>query len=225
MSNGKTPAGWYDDGHGETRWWDGTNWTGGVKPTAGETTQQPTSAAAPPPPTPASTATPTHGRKHRPSWIAPVGVGIVAFIIGTGVGATGSSMEEEAPEDTVKSSAGLTASDLDERAEQLDEREGDLESKSAELDDREAAVTETETAIEANTIRGDGTYIVGDDIKPGTYRSVDNDGCYWERMKDLEGGFDSIIANDNVDGQGVVTIAPSDAGFASSDCNDWTLVE
>jgi hypothetical protein len=26
MSNVQVPAGWYDDGQGHQRWWDGTNW-------------------------------------------------------------------------------------------------------------------------------------------------------------------------------------------------------
>jgi hypothetical protein len=28
-----TPPGWYDDGHGSRRWWDGTAWTAHVQPT------------------------------------------------------------------------------------------------------------------------------------------------------------------------------------------------
>ena len=30
-----TPAGWYDDGHGATRWWDGSQWTEHTQPVAG----------------------------------------------------------------------------------------------------------------------------------------------------------------------------------------------
>lgn len=30
------PAGWYDDGHGQQRWWDGQNWTEHVQPPAAE---------------------------------------------------------------------------------------------------------------------------------------------------------------------------------------------
>lgn len=29
-----TPPGWYDDGHGAQRWWDGVRWTENVQPTA-----------------------------------------------------------------------------------------------------------------------------------------------------------------------------------------------
>ena len=31
-----TPAGWYDDGSGNTRWWDGSAWTDRVQPAAPE---------------------------------------------------------------------------------------------------------------------------------------------------------------------------------------------
>jgi len=30
----ETPAGWYDDGSGTTRWWDGQKWTEQVQPAA-----------------------------------------------------------------------------------------------------------------------------------------------------------------------------------------------
>ncbi|MER6144445.1 hypothetical protein ABT174_31115 [Streptomyces sparsogenes] len=75
-------------------------------------------------------------------------------------------------------------------------------------------------------IGGDGTFQVGSDIKPGTYRSTDNtDGmCYWERAKDSSGETDAIIANDNVMGHAYVTIKASDKIFKSNDCHDWEAV-
>lgn len=39
-----------------------------------------------------------------------------------------------------------------------------------ELDDREAAIEETELEIAEDTMPGDGVFLVGDDIEPGTYR-------------------------------------------------------
>ena len=38
---GNAQAGWYDDGSGQQRWWDGEKWTEGVQP-------PPAAAAAPP---------------------------------------------------------------------------------------------------------------------------------------------------------------------------------
>ncbi|MEU6280854.1 hypothetical protein [Streptomyces sp. NPDC047028] len=74
---------------------------------------------------------------------------------------------------------------------------------------------------------GDGNFVVGSDIKPGTYRTSGNtDGmCYWERAKDAEHKMDSILANDNVTGTSYVTIKASDKLFKSSGCSDWEAVD
>jgi hypothetical protein len=59
-----------------------------------------------------------------------------------------------------------------------------------------------------------GTYLVGDEIQPGLYRGVAGQGfggsCYWARLKDLSGGLESILANDNAEGQFYVQVADSD---------------
>jgi hypothetical protein len=58
-----------------------------------------------------------------------------------------------------------------------------------------------------------GTYLVGRDISPGTYKGEAGESCYWERLSCVNGRFDCIIANDNVEGQFYVEIAPSDFAF------------
>ena len=67
-----------------------------------------------------------------------------------------------------------------------------------------------------------GTHRVGLDIQPGLYIGLAGQGfwdsCYWERLKDLSGTLDSIIANDNVEGLFYVEILPSDKAF-STDCD------
>ncbi|NLE43446.1 MAG: hypothetical protein GX620_01890, partial [Chloroflexi bacterium] len=72
---------------------------------------------------------------------------------------------------------------------------------------------------------GDGTWRVGADIEPGTYRADSASGCYWERISDFGGGIDSIIANGNPRGPAVITIAPTDAGFVSQRCGSWVLAD
>ncbi|MEV5985739.1 hypothetical protein AB0L85_12025 [Streptomyces sp. NPDC052051] len=73
---------------------------------------------------------------------------------------------------------------------------------------------------------GDGSYQVGKDIKPGTYRTADNsDGCYWERAKNASGEFEAILANDNVTGTSYVTVKASDKLFKTNGCEDWQTVE
>lgn len=68
---------------------------------------------------------------------------------------------------------------------------------------------------------GQGTFIVGTDIAPGTYRGR-GDGCYWARLRSFTGGLNSIIANDNATGPTVVTINRRDKGFLSRRCGTWT---
>ncbi len=70
-----------------------------------------------------------------------------------------------------------------------------------------------------------GTFRVGRDISPGTWRSSPGTtGCYWERRSGFGGELDEIIANDFADGQLMVTISPSDVGFTSNRCGFWTKV-
>jgi hypothetical protein len=73
---------------------------------------------------------------------------------------------------------------------------------------------------------GAGTYAVGTDIVPGTYSSSGPDGsnfagCYWSRLKDTTGDFESIIANNIGKGQTVVTISASDGAFKTEGCATW----
>lgn len=57
----------------------------------------------------------------------------------------------------------------------------------------------------------DGTYVVGEDIQPGTYKTTGpaNGMCYWARLKDTSGSFSSIIANGAPQGPATVTISKS----------------
>jgi hypothetical protein len=80
----------------------------------------------------------------------------------------------------------------------------------------------------ADVIRGNGTYLVGTDIQPGLWRSAggaDGLSCYWERVSNLSGGIDALIASDLSSGQQVVQIAPSDAAFVTKHCQDWHNVK
>ena len=70
---------------------------------------------------------------------------------------------------------------------------------------------------------GDGTFRVGVDIAPGTYRAPDTSaGCYWERLSGFGGAIGDIISNGFTDGPEIVTMAPTDVGFSSDGCGFWT---
>jgi len=72
---------------------------------------------------------------------------------------------------------------------------------------------------------GQGTFIVGTDMAPGTYRSSKGDGCYWARLRGFGGTLSEIIANDfRNGGQAIVSIKAADKGFTSSRCGTWTKI-
>jgi len=63
----------------------------------------------------------------------------------------------------------------------------------------------------------EGTSLVGTDIEPGIYVGLAGESffesCYWERLSDLSGDFDAIIANDIAEGQFFVEISTDDFAF------------
>jgi hypothetical protein len=74
----------------------------------------------------------------------------------------------------------------------------------------------------ATSFAGDGTFRVGVDIQPGTYRSEGGAACYWERLKGLSGSIDDMIDN-GVAGPKPVQIMPSDFAFKTQACGSWSL--
>ncbi|MEU9957532.1 hypothetical protein [Streptomyces sp. NPDC050982] len=100
---------------------------------------------------------------------------------------------------------------------------GDKLFKSSGCKDWEA-VDAKATGTPAALVKGDGgMHRVGVDIAPGTYRSTGNtdDLCYWERTKDASHSMETILANNNVSGTAVVTVATGDAYFKTTGCKDW----
>ncbi len=82
----------------------------------------------------------------------------------------------------------------------------------------------------ATTIAKDGTYVVGTDIAPGTYKTdgpvPDMNICIWYRLSDLTGDrMDSSIARGQEPGQAFVTIEPGDAAFYTNWCQPWQKID
>lgn len=86
---------------------------------------------------------------------------------------------------------------------------------------REEAVTGAEKTKAANTI-GDGTWTVGTDIEPGTYRAVEAVGssCYWGIYRSGSNGGD-IIENDIPGGGRPVVALSAGQDFNSTRCGKW----
>lgn len=72
------------------------------------------------------------------------------------------------------------------------------------------------STIAKRSFEGDGMYIVGEDIEPGTYKADASPGCYWARL--ASGDTSDIVDNDNVDGPAVITIAASDYAVQVARC-------
>ncbi|OBK19549.1 hypothetical protein A5636_18565 [Mycobacterium asiaticum] len=71
------------------------------------------------------------------------------------------------------------------------------------------------------TFPGDGTFKVGVDIAPGTYRSEGAHDCYWERLRGLSGTLSDTIANGAGSWPQLVQIMPSDLAFKTQHCPTW----
>lgn len=172
--------------------------------------------------------------------LAPLrnGAGL-ALLLAVGLTGCGGGSEREAQvgrltqeRDEARAKASQAVSDLrtaqDVRAQAVAEADGraedaeaaletereKLKEREAELKEREAAVASTERQAAANSFEGDGTYIVGEDVRPGTYKSSGGHGCYWARLDRDE----EIIDNNLSDGPAVLTIKSSDAQVRVSGC-------
>ena len=77
------------------------------------------------------------------------------------------------------------------------------------------------TATPATGIINPGTHRIREDVEHGLYRGEAGtdilDSCYWARLSDLSGSFDSIITSDNALGQFYVEVDASDAAL-ETDC-------
>ncbi|WP_179210858.1 hypothetical protein [Cellulomonas iranensis] len=86
---------------------------------------------------------------------------------------------------------------------------------------REAAVTTTEQQIADAQIH-DGTWTVGVDIAPGTYRTIEpvSGTCYWAIYKSGTNK-DDIVQNDIVNGGYPTVTIREGQDFESSRCGTW----
>src|SRR5690606_11028225 len=71
---------------------------------------------------------------------------------------------------------------------------------------------------------GDGTYVVGGHIRPGTYRASGGSRCYWERLSNFTGELRDIQATSYGRSNPTVTISSADAGFSTSNCGTWRRI-
>ncbi|MEU0335813.1 hypothetical protein [Streptomyces sp. NPDC006193] len=180
-------------------------------PPAGHESQGPFGPGAP--------AGPGQPAPSRRRWLKYGAVVLVSLFVGVGIGNSGSA------------ETGKGAAEAGPRPRVTVTEKADAAAPKAA-----PTVTETETVTAkprktrkpgpATGFPGEGEYLVGEDIKAGTYKTAGPDGgfgCYWERAKDASGEFGSIIANNNLDGPGRVTLNDGEY-FKTNRCQEWKKV-
>ncbi|WP_406725118.1 hypothetical protein WJ438_11265 [Streptomyces sp. GD-15H] len=156
----------------------------------------------------------------RKAWLTHGATAFVALMVGAGIGGDGDSGGTDAsaapaPAATVTETAAPEAA----------------EPKPAATVTEEVTVTPKPAKKPGpdTTIEGDGQYLVGEDMQAGTYKTAGPEknsiieNCYWARTKDASGEFGAIIANDNLQGQGRVTVNKGEY-FETNGCQKWAKV-
>lgn len=88
-----------------------------------------------------------------------------------------------------------------------------------------AAPKATHKAKKKSHTISDGTYLVGTDIKSGHWTTPGGGGsgilnsCYWSRSSDDSGELDSIIANNDFNGPGRITVHKGEVLELSGGCH------
>ncbi|MFF7290222.1 hypothetical protein [Streptomyces griseorubiginosus] len=129
--------------------------------------------------------------------------------MGVLIGVVGSGDAKDSPVATVTVTAAATGADV----------QAGAASSSTTVGPQHKAASKGE-------IPGDGTFLVGQDVQAGTYRSEGKNkySCYWARLSDTSGEGDAIIANGVAEGPAIVKVAAGDKAFQTTDCKPWTKI-
>lgn len=192
------PAGWHPQGDGRERYWDGTQWTD----------QYRTPGSAP------AGAVKARGGFFKP-WMGYVGAAVVGLLVGVGIGGANAS-----DDGTAASASGSTSRSTSTVTTKATVTAGPTPTSTVTV---KATVTAAPPAPKAAI--SDGTWTVGEDIKAGTYKTIDavEEGCYWAITKAGTNG-DDIISNDLPSGGHPKVTLKKGQVFESGDCGDWKRV-
>lgn len=123
--------------------------------------------------------------------------------------------------DTLENGMASRESKVAAREAEVGKADAAVKTAEAAVKAREDAVTGAEKAKAARTV-GDGTWTVGADIEPGTYRAAAAVGstCYWGIYRSGSNGSD-IIENDIPGGGRPVVTLSAGQDFNSTRCGRW----
>ncbi|MHB9854808.1 hypothetical protein ACSYGO_36945 [Streptomyces krungchingensis] len=165
-------------------------------------------------------AGPGQSAQRRRPWLKYGAVALASLFIGVGIGTSNGSAETGKGTAETKSAPRPTVT-VTETAAAADPEPAPTVTKTVA-----AKPKKTQEPGLATTFSGEGEYLVGEDIKAGTYKTAgpgDEFGCYWERAKDASGEFGSIIANNNLEGPGRVTLNSGEY-LKTNRCQEWKKV-
>ncbi|WP_259678334.1 hypothetical protein [Arthrobacter oryzae] len=123
--------------------------------------------------------------------------------------------------DTLQNGIAAREAKVSTRESEVGKADAAVKTAEAAVKAREEAVTGAEKTKAANTV-GDGTWTVGTDIEPGTYRAAAAVGstCYWGIYRSGSNG-DDIIQNDIPGGGRPVVNLSAGQDFNSTRCGKW----
>ena len=183
----------------------------------GQPYQQPAMPQQPAPQQPAPKA------KRRWPWIVAIPV---AFFVGVGIGAVPTEPTTTTAADVEPAAAPTVTVTAEPAPAETVTVPGPT--KTVTVAPKAPAPPKAPVEPKAATFGGAGTYVVGDDIAPGTYKSRPDSGgigmCVWQRLENTSGEISAVIASNISQGPVTVTIKSSDGAFETSGCSDWVAV-
>lgn len=165
--------------------------------------------------------------KPRRRWVPWVVAGLIGLIVGVALGGgtevqTETTTEATTVAETTTVTQPASTAELDEVKDRLSDARAKLKTTKSKQSDARSELSDLQGQVstaEAGRFDGDGTYVVGEDIQPGTYRAAAQDGCYWARLSSLNTS--DIIDNDNATGPVVVEVQAGDKAFLASGCSEF----
>jgi hypothetical protein len=132
--------------------------------------------------------------------LAEIGMVIVALIVGAAIGQAGSQSNPSASHTVIKY-------------------------KTVTVPGPTVTVTQTPSVSPMDEMSGDGVYVVGQDIRKGTWHTTGAVGgsggnCYYALLSSTD--TQSIIDNNNTTGPATIMVGPGVAAVQVSGCNPWT---
>jgi hypothetical protein len=177
--------------------------------------------------------------KRLPGWARGGAIFVLGALIGAAIASPDQSKIDKANQITAKEQAIYAAAYVkrDRANSEYEDLNGQLDDVRSEIADQNATARADQRAqskklaklkskvsgarktIAKRSFSGEGTYRVGKDVEPGTYKAAASSGCYWARLG--SGDTSDIIDNNNADGPVLLTIEPGDFAIEVTRCSTF----